>query len=106
MEAMNRTAKKPASLRDWIAARGRTRQSRPKLSAVERALIGANGKALTLLASALQARGHLEVEEFSNLLGIFSVLAAEDDDLEGAILAIWAGILKDSLSESASADDP
>lgn len=103
---MNRTAKRPASLRDWIAVLGRRRRSRPKLSVVERALVGANGKALTMLVTALQARGHLEVEEFSNLLGIFSVVVGEDDDLEGAILAIWAGILKDSLTEPAPTADP
>jgi hypothetical protein len=104
MEAMNKT-KIPASLRGWIARLGR-RRSRPKLSAVERALVGANGKALTMLVTALQARGHLEAEEFSNLLGIFSVVVGEDDDLEGAILAIWAGTLKDSLTEPAPAADP
>ena len=62
------------------------------------ALIGANGKALTMLATAMQARGHLDVREFSELLGIFSVVVGEDDDLEGMILAVWAGLLKDSVS--------
>lgn len=85
---------------------GRRRRSWPKLSAVERALVGANGKALTLLVTALQARGHLEVGQISNLLGIFSVVVGEDDDMEGTILAIWAGILKDSLKESAPPADP
>lgn len=83
--------------RDWLAMLGRGR-SRPGLSKVERALIGANGKALTMLATALQARGHLDVREFSELLGIFSVVVGEDDDLEGMILAVWAGLLKDSVS--------
>lgn len=101
---MNKT-KKPASLRGWIATLGR-RRSQLKLSAAERALVGANGKALTMLVTALQARGHLEVEEFSNLLGIFSVVVGEDDDLEGAILAIWAGTLKDSLKKPAPAAHP
>ncbi|MBL7660950.1 hypothetical protein INQ28_32175, partial [Escherichia coli] len=45
-----------------------------------------------------QARGHLDVREFSELLGIFSVVVGEDDDLEGMILAVWAGLLKDSVS--------
>jgi hypothetical protein len=83
--------------RDWLGMLGR-RRSRPKLSKVERALIGANGKALTMLATALQARGHLDVREFSELLGIFSVVVGEDEDLEGMILAVWAGLLKDSVS--------
>lgn len=83
--------------RDWLAMLGR-RRSRPRLSKVERALIGANGKALTMLATALQARGHLDVREFSELLGIFSVVVGEDDDLEGMILAVWAGLLKESVS--------
>jgi hypothetical protein len=104
MEAMNKT-KKPASLRSWIATLG-LRRSQPKLSAVERALVGANGKALTMLVTALQARGHLEVEEFSNLLGIFSVVVGDDDDLEGAILAIWAATLRESLREPTSPADP
>jgi len=82
--------------RDWLAILGR--RSRPRLSKVERALIGANGKALTALITALQARGHLDVREFSDLLGIFSVVVGEDDDLEGMILAVWAGLLKDSVS--------
>ncbi len=82
--------------RDWLAAFGRHR-SRPKLSKVERALVGANGKALTMLVTALQARGHLKVREFADLLGVFSVVVGEDDDLEGMILAVWAGLLKDSV---------
>mgnify|MGYP001170056560 CR=1 FL=1 len=68
----------------------------PRLSPVERALVCANGKALAMLATALQARGHLEVKEFADLLGVFSVVVGEEDDLEGAILAIWAGIMEDS----------
>ncbi|MEK4035390.1 hypothetical protein WOA01_21445 [Methylocystis sp. IM2] len=73
--------------RDWLAMLGR-RRSRPRLSKVERALIGANGKALTMLVTALQARGHLDVREFADLLGIFSAVVGEDDDLEGMILAV------------------
>lgn len=83
--------------RDRLAMLGR-RRSRPRMSKVERALIGANGKALTMLATALQARDHLDVREFSELLGIFSVVVGEDDDLEGMILAVWADLLKDSVS--------
>ena len=84
-----------APWRDRLAAM-MPRRSRPKLSKVERALVGANGKALTMLVTALQARGHLDVREFADLLGIFSVVVGEDDDLEGMILAVWVGLLKDS----------
>lgn len=31
------------------------------------------------------------------MLGVFSVVVAEDDDIEGDILAVWAGIMKQSL---------
>ncbi|MFG1305199.1 hypothetical protein V5F34_13835 [Xanthobacter autotrophicus] len=50
-----------------------------------------------MLVTALQARGHLDVAEFAETLGIFSVVVAEDDALEGDILAVWAGITKESL---------
>lgn len=40
---------------------------------------------------------HLEVSEFADMLGVFSVVVAEDDDIEGDILAVWAGIMKQSL---------
>lgn len=91
-----------ASWHTWLGGLGRRRRTRP--TQVERALIGANGKALTMLATALQARGHLEVEEFANLLGIFSVIAGEDDDLEGMILAVWAGLMKDSVDGRGSVE--
>ena len=48
---------------------------------------------MTLLLTALQARGHLEVSEFADMLGVFSVVVAEDDNIEGDILAVWAGII-------------
>lgn len=86
-----------APWRDWFTIL-RHRRSRPRLSKVERALVGANGKALAMLVTALQARGHLDAREFADLLGIFSVVIGEDDDLEGMILAVWAGVLKDSRS--------
>jgi hypothetical protein len=86
-----------APWRDWLATLGR-RRSRPRLSKVERAMVSANGKALTLLATTLQARGHLDVREFAELLGIFSVVVGEDDDLEGMILAVWTGLLKESVA--------
>ena len=81
---------------DWIKSLG-GRRRRYRVSAADRALICAQGKALTLLLTALQARGHLEVSEFADMLGVFSVVVAEDDDLEGDILAVWAGIMKQSL---------
>jgi len=70
---------------------------RHRITPTERALIGAQGKALTMLVTALQARGHLNVEEFSSMLGIFSAVVAEDDALQGDILAVWAGTMKESL---------
>lgn len=84
-----------APWRKWLAVLGRSRRSR--WTRVERALIGANGKALTMLVTALQARSLLDVKEFADVLGVFSVVVGEDDDLEGIILAVWAGIMKDSL---------
>lgn len=50
-----------------------------------------------MLATTLQARGVLDVEDFAGTLAVFSVVVAEDSQLEGDILAVWAGILKDSL---------
>lgn len=91
--------------REWIGTLSGKR-SRPGLSPAEHALVGANGKALTMLVTALAARGHLEVEEFSNILGIFSVVVGEDDDLEGAILAVWAGMMKESLPAAATSAAP
>ncbi|MGY4197334.1 hypothetical protein [Bradyrhizobium sp. USDA 4520] len=81
----------------WIAALSR-RRPRSRLSPVERAIVGANGKALTMLVAALHARGHLDIKEFADLLGMFSVVVGEDDDLEGMIIAIWSGIMNDSVS--------
>ena len=49
------------------------------------------------LLTALQARGHLQVGEFADMLGVFSVVVAKDDGLEGDILAVWAAIMKESL---------
>jgi hypothetical protein len=50
-----------------------------------------------MLVTALQARGHLKVEEFADTLAVFSVVVGEDNDLEGKLLAAWAGMLKESL---------
>lgn len=88
---------KRGSLRGWIASFGRGLW-RPRLSTADHALVGAHGKALTVLVTALQARGHLDAEEFSHLLGIFSVVVSDEDDLEGSILAVWAGIIQESMA--------
>ncbi|MBO9378806.1 hypothetical protein GG804_18730 [Sphingomonas histidinilytica] len=50
-----------------------------------------------MLATTLQARGVLDVEDFAGTLGVFSVVVGEDNRVEGDILAVWAGIMKDSL---------
>jgi hypothetical protein len=73
------------------------RARRQRITQAERALIGAQGKALTMLVTALQARGHLDVAEFAETLGIFSVVVAEANALESDILAVWAGTMKESL---------
>jgi hypothetical protein len=65
------------------------------LTAGERALMGAQGKVLTLLLTALQSRGLLDAKEFAGLLGIFSVTVFEDDELQGDILAVWAGMMQE-----------
>ncbi len=89
--------RKPAPW-DWIGRLKDLGRTRPyRLTRTERAMIGAQGKALTMLVTALQARGHIETREFADMLGVFSVVVGEDDDLEGAILAAWAGMMKDSL---------
>jgi hypothetical protein len=46
-------------------------------------MIGANGKALTMLVTALQARGHLKVEEFADTLAVFSVVVGRIMTLKG-----------------------
>lgn len=82
---------------DWIKNFAGRRPRRHHVSSADRALICAQGKALTLLLTALQARGHLQVGEFADMLGVFSVIVGKDDDLEGDILAVWAAIMKESL---------
>lgn len=64
---------------------------------MDRAVLLAQGKALALVAALLQRGGVVPVEEFGNLLGIFAVTVAEDDPEQGDILAVWAGIVKDSV---------
>lgn len=88
---------RPAPCRGLRALRDFGKQRRYRLSRTERALVGAQGKALTMLVTALQARGHIQTSEFADMLGVFSVVVSEDDDLEGTILAAWAGMMKESL---------
>src|SRR3546814_14909275 len=61
-------------------------QHYPRPRPMDRALIAAHGKALTMLATTLQARGVLDVEDFAGTLGVFSVVVGEDNRLEGEIL--------------------
>ena len=68
---------------------------RRPLSVGERALMGAQGKVMVLLLTKLQGQGLLDAHEFAGLLGIFSVAVAEDDALQGDILAVWAGMMKE-----------
>lgn len=73
-----------------------------RLSRTERAIIGAQGKVLIMLVSMLQARGQLELEEVSSMLGVFSVVVSEDSELEGDILALWAAMMKQIVHENVS----
>lgn len=68
---------------------------RSQLSRTERAIIGAEGRALIMLVSLLHARGHLDMKEVSSMLGLFSVVVGEENELEGDILALWAAMMKD-----------
>jgi hypothetical protein len=77
----------------------RTRAERPipgdrVLDAFDRALIGAHGAALALVAAYLSRAGIVEADEFG--LGILAVTAAEANPTEGDILGAWAGIILDS----------
>ncbi len=50
-----------------------------------------------MLATTLHARGVMDMADFADTLGIFSVVVAEDNQLEADILAVWAGTMKESL---------
>ncbi len=56
----------------------------------------AQGKALALVAAMLQRGGVISVEEFGNILGLFAVTVGETEPDEGDILALWAGIVRES----------
>jgi hypothetical protein len=95
----------------WLSRLGRFRFRRGRrIDDVDRTLIAAQGKALLLLTTTLHARGSLDADEFAEVLGIFSVLSAEENELEGNVLAIWAGIMKDGRqaveAQSLKADEP
>jgi hypothetical protein len=55
----------------------------------------AQGQLVAFLASLLQRRGVLKVEEFAQLLQVFADAVAETDASEGDILAHWASAARD-----------
>lgn len=57
----------------------------------------AQGQLVAFLASLLQRRGVLKVEEFSQLLQVFADAVAETDPGEGDILAYWASAARDMV---------
>ncbi|MDR3474368.1 MAG: hypothetical protein P4M09_22190 [Devosia sp.] len=58
-------------------------------------LMRAQGQLVAFLASLLQRRGVLKVEEFAQLLQVFADAVAETDPGEGDILAYWASAARD-----------
>lgn len=86
--------------RSWL------RRLRPhRISATERAVITAHGKALTLLTTALQAKGHLDAQRFGEMLGLYGTVVSEDDKLQGAILATWAAAVEEG-ADAIRTDEP
>ena len=74
----------------------RTRAERPipgdrVLDAFDRALIGAHGAALDLVAAYLSRAGTLEADESGRTPGILAVTAAEANPTEGDILGASGG---------------
>ncbi len=57
--------------------------------------IQARGELVATIASLLQGVGVQSVAEFSDLLGLFAVVVAEDCPDEGQILAYWASVVRD-----------
>jgi hypothetical protein len=55
----------------------------------------AQGQLVAFLASLLQRRGLLKVEEFAGLLQVFAEAVAETEPGEGEILASWAAAARD-----------
>ncbi len=58
-------------------------------------LMRAQAQLVAFLASLLQRRGVLKVEEFAQLLQVFADAVAETDPEEGDILAYWASTARD-----------
>ncbi len=79
-----------SGLRYWLH-----RVRSPRLSATERAVIAAHGKALAMLATMLQS--HLDARRFGEMLALFGTVVREEDKLQGANLALWAGTMEESL---------
>lgn len=80
------------SWRGWFwRLRGR------RISTTERALIAAQGKALAVLTTVLHAGGHVDAKRLAKTLALFSTVVSEDDELQGAILAIWADTMEESV---------
>lgn len=78
--------------RNWL------RRFRPhRISETDRALIAAHGKALAMLATTLQSGGYLDARRFSEMLALFGTVVSEEDRLQGAILALWAGAMEESF---------
>lgn len=74
------------------------RRVRPRrISATERSLIAAHGKALAMLATTLQSGGHIDARRFAEMLALFGTVVSEEDKLQGAILAHWAGAMEESM---------
>jgi hypothetical protein len=77
---------------------------RPRgISATERSLIAAHGKTLAMLATTLQSGGHLDARRFAEMLALFGTVVSEEDKLQGAILALWAGAMEESLDLAGAA---
>ena len=74
----------------------RTRAERPNPGdrvpdAFDRALIGAHGAALALVAAYLSRAGIVEADESGRTPGILALTVAEANPAEGDILGAWAG---------------
>jgi len=57
----------------------------------------AQGQLVAFLASLLQRRGVLKVEEFAQLLQVFADAVAETEPGEGEVLAHWASAVRDMV---------
>lgn len=85
--------------RSWFRRRRAHRTSK-----TERALIAAHGKTLAMLATTLQSGGYLDAPRFAEMLALFGAIVGEDDDLQGAILAIWADVVDESMDAIINVD--